>query len=41
MGSNTTGLAYKNIKRRYIGIEKGEDIFKIAVERIENIGNED
>ena len=35
MGSNTTGLACKNLKRRYIGIEKDEDIFKIAVERIE------
>ena len=34
MGSNTTGLACKNLKRRYIGIEKDEDIFKIAVERM-------
>ena len=34
MGSNTTGLACKNLKRRYIGIEKDEDIFKIAKERI-------
>lgn len=34
MGSNTTGLAAKNLGRRYIGIEKDEDIYKIAVERI-------
>ena len=40
MGSNTTGLACKNLKRRYIGIEKDEDIFKIAEERIENIYGE-
>ena len=40
MGSNTTGLACKNLKRRYIGIEKDEDIFKIAVERIENVYGE-
>lgn len=40
MGSNTTGLACKNLKRRYIGIEKDKDIFKTAVERIENIYGE-
>ena len=34
MGSNTTGLACKNLKRRYIGIEKDADIFKIAEERM-------
>jgi len=34
MGSNTTGRACKNLKRRYIGIEKEEDTFKIAVERM-------
>ena len=34
MGSNTTGLACKSLKRRYIGIEKDEDIFKIAEERM-------
>lgn len=34
MGSNTTGLACKNLDRRYIGIEKDEDIFKVAVERV-------
>lgn len=34
MGSNTTGLATKRLKRRYIGIEKDEDIFKTAVDRL-------
>ena len=38
MGSNTTGLACKNLKRRYIGIEKDVDIFRIAKERIEEVG---
>lgn len=38
MGSNTTGLACKNLNRRYIGIEKDERYFEIAKERIiENI----
>lgn len=35
MGSNTTGLACKNLNRKYIGIEKEEDIFEIARERME------
>ena len=34
MGSNTTGLACKNLKRRYIGIEKDKYIFNIAEERM-------
>jgi len=34
MGSNTTGLAAKNLKRRYIGIEKDKGIFDIAVARL-------
>lgn len=34
MGSNTTGLACKNLNRKYIGIEKHEEYFKIAKERI-------
>lgn len=34
MGSNTTGLAAQRLKRRYIGIEKDEEIFKIAVDRL-------
>lgn len=34
MGSGTTGLACKNLNRRFIGIEKEEKYFKIAKERI-------
>lgn len=34
MGSNTTGLACKNLKRRYIGIEKDPDIYQVAVKRV-------
>ena len=34
MGSRTTGVACKNLKRNFIGIELDEDYFKIASERI-------
>ena len=34
MGSGTTGVACKNLKRNFIGIELDEDYFKIASERI-------
>lgn len=34
MGSNTTGLACKNLNRHYIGIEKDDDMFEIAESRI-------
>ena len=34
MGSNTTGLACKNLNRKYIGIEKHEEYFEIAKERV-------
>lgn len=34
MGSGTTGLACKNLNRRFIGIEKEERYFEIAKERI-------
>lgn len=34
MGSNTTGLASKELQRNYIGIESDEHYFKIATERI-------
>ena len=34
MGSGSTGVACKLMGRRFIGIEKNEDIFKYAVERI-------
>lgn len=34
MGSGSTGVACKNTGRRFIGIEKDTDIFKVAEERI-------
>lgn len=34
MGSGTTGVACKNLKRNFIGIEKDEGYFKIAEQRI-------
>ena len=33
MGSGGTGVACKNLKRQFIGIEKDEEIYKVAVER--------
>lgn len=36
MGSGSTGIAAKNLKRSFIGIEKDETYYKIAKERIEN-----
>tara|TARA_R110001592_G_scaffold53921_4_gene165334 strand:+ start:1874 stop:3169 length:1296 start_codon:yes stop_codon:yes gene_type:complete len=36
MGSGTTGVACLNTKRKFIGVEKDEEIFKIAEERIKN-----
>lgn len=35
MGSGTTGVACKNTNRNFIGVEKDEEIFKIAKNRIE------
>jgi site-specific DNA-methyltransferase (adenine-specific) len=35
MGSGTTGIACKNTKRKFIGVEMDKDIFEIAKERIE------
>lgn len=35
LGSNTTGLACKKLKRHYIGIEKDKQIFEIAKKRLE------
>jgi DNA modification methylase len=34
MGSGTTGVACKNTKRKFIGVEMDKDIFEIAKERI-------
>ena len=34
MGSGTTGIACKNTNRSFIGIEKDENYFKIAEQRI-------
>lgn len=36
MGSGSSGVACNHLKRNYIGIEKDEEIFKIAVDRIKN-----
>lgn len=38
MGSGTTGVACKNLKRKFIGIEKDAKYFGMAKERIENKG---
>jgi len=37
MGSGSTGAACKNLSRRFIGIEKDENYFNIAVKRINEI----
>jgi len=39
MGSGTTGVAAANANRNFIGIEKDEEYFKIAKERIEEAYN--
>ena len=36
MGSGTTGVACKNLNRKFVGIELDETYFNIAKERIEN-----
>jgi site-specific DNA-methyltransferase (adenine-specific) len=35
MGSGTTGIAAKNLRREFIGIEISPEYFKIAQQRIE------
>lgn len=39
MGSGTTGVACVNTKRKFIGIERDENYFKIAEERIKDAMN--
>ena len=34
MGSGSTGVACRNTGRRFIGIEKEDDIFQVAKERL-------
>ena len=36
MGSGSTGVACKNMKRNFVGIEKDKEIFDVAVNRIES-----
>ena len=36
MGSGSTGVACKNLKRSFIGIEKDKEYFRIAKQRIKN-----
>ena len=38
MGSGTTGVACKNLSRNFIGMELDEEYFKIATERINEMG---
>ena len=38
MGSGTTGVACKNLNRNFIGMELDEEYFKIATERINEMG---
>ena len=37
MGSGSTGIACKNLNRKFIGIEKDKKYFDIAKNRIESI----
>jgi len=36
MGSGTTGVACKNLKRNFIGIEKDREYFRVAKQRIKD-----
>lgn len=37
MGSGTTGIACKNLNRKFIGIEKDDEYFKISQERLSTV----
>ena len=37
MGSGSTGVACKNLNREFIGIEKDEEIYAVAIDRIKQI----
>ena len=39
MGSGSTGVACMNLNRNFIGIERDENYFKIALERLKNYDN--
>ena len=39
MGSGSTGVACMNLDRKFIGIEKEENYYKIAKDRIEKVRN--
>jgi len=39
MGSGTTGVACKNLNRRFIGMEMNEEYFKVATKRINDTQN--
>ena len=41
MGSGSTGVACKNTNRKFIGIERDEDIFEIAYNRINDLPQEE
>ena len=42
MGSGTSGVACRNLNRKFIGIELDEDYYQIACDRIQNeTGKED
>jgi site-specific DNA-methyltransferase (adenine-specific) len=41
MGSGTTGLAFKNTGRKFIGVEKDKEIFDIACKRLGILDTDD